>query len=149
MHPHADNRIKAFEGFVAEMRKLCGMIHQAEGAMIHAKGDTTLHQSRLATAKLRFQIQMTPGRTIKRDALESAREAVLSAVGGEPKLESHPMRRLAEHYLSEIEAVRPWPPQPTTPEQDFLHLSEVMQVIDRALGEAGVMRRAPQADCKL
>jgi len=166
MLPESDSRIAAFMGYVAESDRLCNLLNSAEQDAILASNiespianpkrrnhapdlkaqlagfsNLAILRSRHAQAKLRLNIHLAKGRTSKQAALDAVREILLDAVGGESSLTTCPIGLLAQHYLTEIQKARPWPSAIESPEKANLHLSEVMQAIDRAIGETDLIRR--------
>lgn len=166
MDPASDRRIAAFKRFVEEANALCHHLNAAEHDELIAddttarlanpgKGDDVEHlrrfraglgdiavlRSRHAAAKLRFQLHLGKGRTIKQAAVDAVREILLSAVGGEASLTTCPIGPFAQHYLDEVRKVGPWPSAGATLQQVNRHLSEALEMLERAVSESNLIRR--------
>lgn len=166
MDPASDSRVAAFKHFVEEANALCRQLNTAEHDELIAddtsarianpgKGDDLQHlrrfradlgdiavlRSRHAAAKLRFQLYLAKGRTLKRAAVDAVREILLSAVGGESSLATCPIGPFAQHYLDEVRKVGPWPPTGATLQQVNRHLSEALETLERAVSESDLIRR--------
>lgn len=156
MDPASDNRIAAFKRFVEEARALCHQLNTAEHDELlaadaahpkkadnaeHLERDRAVLRGRHAAAKLRFQLHLAKGRSIKQAALDAAREILLSAVGGEESLTTCPIGPFAQYYLDEVRSVGPWPTPGATLQQVNWHLSEALETLERAVSESDLIRR--------
>jgi hypothetical protein len=158
--------VLTFKRFVEEVNGLCHQLNAAEHDELVAadtaarianpgKGDDVQHlrktlasfgnitalSHRHAVTKLRFQLHLKKGRTLKRAAVDAVREILLSAVGGESSLTTCPIGPFAQHCFDEVGKVGPWPSAGATLQQVNRHLSEALETLERAVSESDLIRR--------
>lgn len=166
MRARTDSRIDALKKYVEDTHQLCRQLNTAEDNELLAddanarianpekgddvpylkkflagRGDIRVLRSRHIHAKLRFQLHLAKGRPIKQAALNSVRELLLDAAGGEASLTTSPIGPLAQCYMTEIQKARAWPTAAATLQQLNLHLSEVWKAVERAVSESDLIRR--------